>query len=188
MARPQQFDRDQVLDAAVAVFRQHGFEGSSAAALVSAMGIGRQSLYNSFGDKWQLYQEAVRRYAAAETEAHLAALRRGPRAVDGIRHFLERVVETARETCLGVSSICEFGTSRTDLAKIHECFGRVLRDALMARMRQAQCEGDLSSAIDTGEAAAFLIATVAGIRVSARGGADRATLAAVARAALRGLR
>ena len=55
MARPREFDADAALDGAIGVFREHGFEGASAEMLVNAMGIGRQSLYDTFGDKWQLY-------------------------------------------------------------------------------------------------------------------------------------
>jgi TetR/AcrR family transcriptional repressor of nem operon len=64
MARPREFDTDAALDGAIGVFREHGFEGSSAQMLVDAMGIGRQSLYATFGDKWQLYRSAERRLAA----------------------------------------------------------------------------------------------------------------------------
>jgi len=85
MARPKAFDTDEALDAAVAVFRDHGYEGSSASMLVGAMGIGRQSLYDSFGDKWQLYCAALRRYTTTEVQAHLQTLRREERAIDGIR-------------------------------------------------------------------------------------------------------
>lgn len=188
MARPQEFDRDQVLDAAIAVFRQHGFEGSSATELVTAMGIGRQSLYNSFGDKWQLYRDAVHRYATGEIDAHLAALRSSTRAIDGIQRFLSRVIETARDMCLGISSICEFGTSHADLSEIHERFGTILKTALCERIRRAQAEGDISQDLNPGDAAAFLISTVAGIRISARAGADPKALATVARMALKAIR
>jgi AcrR family transcriptional regulator len=94
MARPQEFDTDAALDGAIAVFSEHGYEGSSAQMLVDAMGIGRQSLYAAFGDKWQLYC-AVRRYGMGECAAHFEALRSGARAIDGIGAMLRRVVETA---------------------------------------------------------------------------------------------
>ena len=95
MARPREFDADTTLDGAIGVFRERGFEGASAEMLVKAMGIGRQSLYDTFGDKWQLYRSAVRRYGMAECSAHFEALRSGVRAIDGIDAMLRRVVETA---------------------------------------------------------------------------------------------
>ena len=79
MARPREFDTDAALDGAIAVFHEHGFEGSSAQMLVDAMGIGRQSLYAAFGDKWRLYCSAARRYGKGESAAHFDALRGGAR-------------------------------------------------------------------------------------------------------------
>jgi hypothetical protein len=92
-------------------FREHGFDGTSTDMLVRAMKIARQSLYDTFGDKWKLYGLAVERYSTEETNAHLAMLRGEPRAVDSIRAMMERVVEAAEQACLGIGSICEFGQS-----------------------------------------------------------------------------
>ena len=89
MARPQAFVEEQALDAAINVFREHGFEGTSAEMLVRALKIGRQSLYDTFGDKWQIYLASVRRYVGAETRAHVVALRSGPHAIDGIRAMID---------------------------------------------------------------------------------------------------
>src|ERR1700756_31363 len=188
MARPREFDVDAALDGAIGVFREHGFEGASAEMLVNAMGIGRQSLYDTFGDKWQLYRSAVRRYGMGDCAAHFEALRSGVRAVDGIGAMLRRVVKTAYQPCLGVGSICEFGISRHDLAEVHAPLAKTLRDAIAARVRDAQREGDVATALDPEAIAEFLIANIAGIRVAGRGGADRATLTSLAAMALRALR
>jgi AcrR family transcriptional regulator len=99
---------------------EHGFEGTSTDMLVRAMKIGRQSLYDTFGDKWKLYCLAVERYSIAETRAHIATLRGEPRAVDGIRAMIGRVVEDAQQACLGVGSICEFGESRQELSALRQ--------------------------------------------------------------------
>jgi AcrR family transcriptional regulator len=128
MARPREFDAELALDAAISVFREHGYEGTSAQMLVDAMGIGRQSLYAAFGDKWQLYCSAARRYGMGECAVHFDALRSGPRAIDGIYAMLRRVVETADQPCLGVSSIYEFGASRPDLKEINALLARSLRN------------------------------------------------------------
>jgi TetR/AcrR family transcriptional repressor of nem operon len=188
MARPREFDVDAALDGAIGVFREHGFEGASAEMLVKAMGIGRQSLYDTFGDKWQLYRSAVRRYGMGECSAHFEALRSGVRAIDAINAMLRRVVETAYQPCLGVGSICEFGVSRPDLAEVHAPLAKTLRDAIAARVRDAQRDGDVASNLDPEAAAEFLIANIAGIRVAGRGGANRAALTGLADMALKALR
>jgi AcrR family transcriptional regulator len=188
MGRPREFDADTALDGAIGVFREHGFEGASADMLVNAMGIGRQSLYDTFGDKWRLYRSAVRRYGTGECAAHLEALRSGVRAIDGIDAMLRRVVATADQPCLGVGSICEFGVSRSDLTEVHAPLAKTLRDAIAARVRDAQAESDVTANLDPEAASAFLIANITGIRVAGRGGADRAALTGLADMALRALR
>jgi TetR/AcrR family transcriptional repressor of nem operon len=187
MARPKAFDRDTALTSAIGVFREHGFEGTSADMLVGAMGIGRQSLYDTFGDKWRLYCSAVERYAETETYEHRIALRTGLRGIEGLRAMMARVVASADQPCLGVSSVCEFGRSRDDLTAIHETAWRVLGPAITDRIRQAQAEGDVSPTLDPDAAAEFLSANIAGIRIAARSGSARSRLSVMADMALRSL-
>jgi TetR/AcrR family transcriptional repressor of nem operon len=119
------------------VFAEHGFEGTSTDTLVQAMGIGRQSLYDTFGDKWQLYLTALRRYVLDRVHDQLAALRSARRAIDGIGALLEIVVSDADRGCLGVGSICEFGSSKPEIAAVNEIAGRALREAISSRIREA---------------------------------------------------
>jgi AcrR family transcriptional regulator len=188
MARHKEFDREMAIDAAIAVFREHGFEGTSTGMLVEGMGIGRQSLYDTFGDKWQLYQAAVQRYSAAETAEHATALKQGSGAVDGIRAMLDRVVGRAAEACLGVGAICEFGRSKPELTKIQDASARRLRANISKVVREAQAEGGIPNDSDPGEIADFLVACIAGIRIAARGGARRETLNSLVLHAMRALR
>ena len=188
MPRPKEFDEENALDAAIAVFREHGFEGSSTQMLVDAMGVGRQSIYDTFGDKWQLYCSSVRRYSAAESQTHLSALRSKPRAMEGIRAMVDRIVGDAHHACLGVGSICEFGDTRRDLAEIHAVSERALHAAISKRLREAQADGDVSPEVDARQAAEFLLASFAGIRIAARRGANARQLRSLADMALRALR
>lgn len=188
MARPREFDRDLALEGAIAVFREQGFEGTSTGDLTRAMQIGRQSLYDTFGDKWQLYVEALRRYIAQETEAHLAALRTGPRAIDGLEILLARVRAKAGEACLSVGATCEFGRRRPDVMAIQQGASRTLRAALAARVRETKIEGDAGESVDPAEAADFLLASVNAVRLAARGGAGAVQLQSLAELALRALR
>src|SRR3989449_11576985 len=60
--RPREFDHDAALERAIDVFWRHGYEATSVSDLTSAMGINPPSLYAAFGDKEQLFLEAVERY------------------------------------------------------------------------------------------------------------------------------
>src|SRR6202030_156629 len=62
MARPREFDREEALECATGVFWAKGYASTSTDELLAAMGIGRQSLYNTFQDKRALYLEALERY------------------------------------------------------------------------------------------------------------------------------
>lgn len=188
MARPREFDTPAALDAAIGVFREQGFAGASTAELTRVMQIGRQSLYDTFGDKWRLYQAALERYTGQEGDAHEAALSTGPRAADGLEILLARVRANAGQACLAVGSVCEFGRRAPDVTAIHEAADRRIVAAITQRIREAQEEGDVAADLDAGEAAAFLAATIAAIRIAARGGAGAVPLQALAEMALRALR
>jgi AcrR family transcriptional regulator len=188
MVRPKQFEIDAAIDAAVTVFREHGYEGTSAQMLVAAMGIGRQSLYDTFGDKWGVYRAAVRRYGQQEVGAHRAALATGSRAIDGLRAMLARVVAQARQGCLGVSSIVEFGTDKSDIQEIRAAESTSLRNAIRTAILIGQAEGDIAATLDPDELATFFVASMSGIRVAARGGASADHVAAIADLSIRAIR
>ncbi len=74
MARPKEFDPDTVLDRAMLAFWTSGYEGTSTHALTEHMGIGKRSLYDTFGDKRRLYLQSLRAYVTwMQTSARDAA-------------------------------------------------------------------------------------------------------------------
>ena len=74
MARPREFDREMALQRATDVFWAKGYASTSTEDLVAAMGIGRQSLYNAFGDKRSLYVDALDGYQLASSFGHVRRL------------------------------------------------------------------------------------------------------------------
>ncbi|MFJ5766239.1 TetR/AcrR family transcriptional regulator [Lysinibacillus sp. NPDC093210] len=62
MARTREFDEDKVLDAAMQLFWEKGYEATSLSDLTSRMGIQRPSIYSTFGDKKALFEAALRKY------------------------------------------------------------------------------------------------------------------------------
>ena len=187
MARPKEFDKGEALDAAIHVFCEHGFAGTSATMLTSAMKIGRQSLYDTFEDKWELYCAALQRYAETETQAHIAALRSGPKAIDGIRKMIDRVVRNAHQPCLGVGSISEFGDKDERVNAIRAASGKQLSAALIEAIHTAQQDGDMVADAEARHMAAFLWASISALRLAARGGSREAELRALGQLAMRAL-
>jgi TetR/AcrR family transcriptional repressor of nem operon len=191
MARPRAFDRDQVLDVAIGVFREKGFDGTSTEDLVTAMNIGRQSLYATFGDKRSLYLEALQRYSSDSVSARIRAARNAISPIQVIEQLLLGFVEqpsgVEANACLGVNAICEFGTSDADVSRIGRESGRTLQRFLERTFREARAMGEIDDTVDPKAAAQFIAATLTGMKVSARGGVDPSALRNIARFALRSL-
>lgn len=87
MGRPRRFDENAALDAAIDVFSRYGYEGASLDQLTEAMGINRPSLYGAFGDKADLFEKAVARYAEGPGRAGVAAIEAAPDLNTAIRDF-----------------------------------------------------------------------------------------------------
>jgi len=190
MARSKSFDRDEVLERAIPVFAEHGFEGTSAQMLTDAMGIGRQSIYDTFNDKWQLYLAALRHYTRQSIGAQLAALKSEPKAIDGLRAHLSAFAASAAETraCLGLSAVSEFGCDRSEVVEIARDAGRALHAELQRCVARAEEDGDLSPDIAPAEAADFLMTQLSALKLAARSGAGADSLQRMAKLGLRALR
>ena len=88
MARTKKFDPEQALAAAMNVFWRFGYENASLDVLMPEMGIARQSLYDTFGDKRSLYLKALAHYRN-ETNASIRRLfGSAPSVKDGFAKLL----------------------------------------------------------------------------------------------------
>jgi len=192
VARPKEFERDTALQEAIRVFSDHGYEGTSTDALLRIMGISRQSMYDTFGDKWRLYLESLQRYTADSISDQLRVLNSAPSAMKGLeahlKHAVGRAIADPSPTCLGLSAICEFGRSDPEVKMLTDTAGRTLLSALERSISEAKTDGDVAKDVDVIEAASFVEATLAGIKIAARAGASPETLRGIARMALRSLR
>lgn len=175
MARPREFDRDTALEQARLVFWAKGYAGTSTDDLVNAMGIGRQSLYNAFGDKWQLYMEALTDYQQRSTSAHAQRLQAPDSAIQGIQDMLEGLVaedDALRALgCMGVGSTCEFGANEPELSALRDKGATYLRSRLLKRVREGKVAGEIDASLGTGETADYLLTNMTGIQLAARAGA-----------------
>ena len=192
MARPKEFDRDTAVDRAMSIFWLKGYAATSTDDLLQAMKIGRQSMYDTFGDKRRLYLEALQQYNADSVADVIANLNMASSPLKGLEAaliaFASRPAQQFRLGCMGIASICEFGRADADVALLNDSAGRTLLSAFERRLAEAKAAGEVASNLDVHIAAEFLQATLAGIKVAARGGTAAETLKDIARLALRSLR
>jgi TetR/AcrR family transcriptional repressor of nem operon len=191
MARPKEFDREAALAAAMRLFWAKGYDATSTDDLRHAIGIGRQSLYDTFGGKRPLYLEALHRYQNDSVAARIKTLRTAASPLSGIEQFL---VAVARETptqramgCMGVRAICDFGTSDPDVRALGKSADAVVNSALEETLQNAKAKNELRSSVNVRAAAQFLQTTLVGLKVAARAGSTPNSLRAIAEIAIDGL-
>ncbi|MFE1595311.1 TetR/AcrR family transcriptional regulator [Nocardia sp. NPDC058705] len=187
MARPKEFDEHRAVDAAMRAFWSAGYESTSTQDLCTATGLGRSSIYNTFTSKRDLFDRALQHYIATKNAPLFDILDSDAPARERIATVLRRAAE-APETepagCLVVNSIVELAPHDADARATLHADGERRLDALTATIESGQRAGEFTADRDARAIAQFLTATISGMRVAARGGADRATLTAIADTAM----
>ncbi len=97
VGRPRKFDQDDALMAAVNVFWSKGYDGASMKDLTEAMGINGPSLYSTFGDKHNLYLQAIDRYSHNDACAPLVAFESEPDIHLAVLAFMNAAIEYATQ-------------------------------------------------------------------------------------------
>lgn len=182
--RPRSFDTDAALDAAVLVFWEKGYDGTSLTDLTSAMGINRPSLYATYGNKRDLFIRAIDRYATTHGSRAFSALQLEPDNRLAVQRFFEASIDCALAD--GTPRGCLINTVATDAAgtdaelrsKLSRMFERT--DAALARRMAASQSSHESSNHDPEQLALMAHSVTHSIMTRARAGASREDLTAVA--------
>ena len=182
--RPRSFDRDEVLDAAVLVFWDKGYDGASIEDLTLAMGINRPSLYSTFGNKKQLFTQAIDRYAATHGSRAFSAFRLEPDNRLAVERFFQASIECATEVgkprgCLINTVATEAAENDVDLRhKLSEMFSRT--DIAIARHLKTNHDSEISNIQEPETLARMAHSVTHSIMTRARAGASRSELSAIA--------
>ena len=173
----------------MAVFWTKGYEGASLDDLTHATGVGRQSLYDTFGDKRALYLAALERYRD-RTEGTLLALLEGPSPLRvTIRACLDYVIREASPKgslrgCMLVDAAVERDEQDDEVFRCIDRACAARTKALERRFARAQKEGELGAHHDPKALADFFFSTAQGMIVVARSTRDPQALEHIARVAL----
>jgi TetR/AcrR family transcriptional regulator, transcriptional repressor for nem operon len=192
MARQKEFDRDKAVESALATFRKKGFGATTTDDLRLAMGIGRQSFYDTFKGKREIYLEALRKYNSDRLLGFFEIFRKSGSPLKALEGMLTSIsMESPKDrtlACLGVSSISEFGASDAEVSSINDATASSIKSVLGKLILEAKNKKEIRSSLDPKETALYLLSVFSGMRVSARAGASPEELNAIAAIAIDGLR
>jgi TetR/AcrR family transcriptional repressor of nem operon len=188
MARKKEFDPQRALAKAMGVFWRLGYENASTEILMKAMGIARQSLYDTFGDKRALYLKALTFYRDETNGNMQRMLKATPSIKEGFATLLFGLAAETREQhergCLLLSANLQRDTRDAVLADFLRDNQARVEEIFVEALRRAQTRGELARTHDPQALAHFFVVTIQGLRATARLKSDRQVLEQVARVAL----
>ncbi len=177
MPRQKEFDEAEVLDQALELFRARGFKHTSFSDLTAKLGVSRQSLYDTYGDKQTLYLTALKRYL--------------DRAIDGMRRklddpapvrqvftqFFAAMIATSCECshagCFMVNAMVELSPHDAATRTLAQTHAREIEGLFAGRLSAAQRKGEIAKSKDPVALARFLYHTTLGLAVSSRALGDK---------------
>jgi len=188
VARPREFDEEEVLDRAMEVFWSKGYASTSLDDLLEGTGLARQSLYGAFRDKHSLFLRALERYLDKNARPLRSVLEQAPSVAQALRAafsaIAEQQVRDKRRGCMLVNAITELVPGDPDVSRLVENNHRFLLATFRMGLERAAQAGELCDGADIDELAHYLVAAHQGLRVVARVDTSRAHLNAIVKSAL----
>lgn len=192
MARTKSFDTSEVLDKALYLFWEKGYNATSIQDLVDHLGINRASIYDTWGDKHALYLASLQRYRKHISEDLISKLRSDKSARAIIESFLFETIEAAMQDMRNKG--CFLSNSASELANcdhtVHAIFTdnrKKIEGVLNELIKEGQSAGEFSSKHSSESMARFIFTTVSGLRIIAKGEISEKELTEVVNVALSAL-
>jgi AcrR family transcriptional regulator len=189
--RPITFDKDAALEAAMLLFWERGYEGTSMADLTQAMGLNPSSIYAAFGDKHSLFSLAVKRYLESRAQYATKALEQ-PTLEKVVRALFDSTVAFLTTpghppACMTLAGAVGCGVDAVPARKIMTEIRKQNENAMGERFLQARKSGELSKDVNVHDYTRYLSSILAGLSIQAMNGSTKAELKRTAQMALRHL-
>jgi TetR/AcrR family transcriptional repressor of nem operon len=189
MARTKEFDPEAALQAALELFWRRGYEATSMSDLVAHLGVGRASIYATFGSKHELYMKALERYQEQLPDLLRELSRPGP-VLPAVRALVRRYADEAAAEDLRLSG-CFLTNTAAELAphdpgaarQVERNWDR-LETVLHGALVRAQAQGELSADRDPLTLARMLLVLLQGLKIVGKASPDPARVRDAAEQAL----
>ncbi|MFB4250857.1 TetR/AcrR family transcriptional regulator [Pseudomonas idahonensis] len=178
--RPREFDRNQALRQALELFWARGFETTSMADLVAALGIASARIYAAFGSKEALFREAIELYESHEGGFADQALGEASAYVAIERMLKEAVALYTRaghpQGCMVVSSAVNCSSDNDSVREWLAEHRRARTASIIQRLEAAVQSGELPAHTDATSLGDYYSTVLHGLSVQARDGVPQARL------------
>jgi TetR/AcrR family transcriptional repressor of nem operon len=179
VARPKEFNPDEAIEKAMQVFWHKGYEATSMEDLLTAMNLNRGSLYDTFGDKRQLFLKVIDRYCTGVVGEKFALLDQPGPAIPQLRRFLRTMIDGAladplRRGCLIANTVMELAPHEGDIRHTLAQAMTMAEEAFFRVLRRAQEQSELATNKDARALALFLATMLQGTIVMIKAGASAA--------------
>ncbi len=182
MARPLEYDRQEVLNKVMALFWRHGYAGTTLRDVLVETEFNRHSLYKEFGDMEGLFQVAIENYF--QMSASLWNLLEGDNAgLESIRKIFEmrRRNDSKGLGCLASNTIIsgvECGSE--DAVELAKKYFKRVENGIVRCIKRAQETGEVRRERDPRALAKYVLTVLHGLGPMGKSGASKEALKQVA--------
>jgi TetR/AcrR family transcriptional repressor of nem operon len=193
VARPLEFDREEVLARALQVFWTYGYKNTSMEKLVSELGVNRASVYGTFGNKRELFTAALHHYANDRIPQTMTLLKSDGRPEELLSAFFYSLIELGGANnhyrgCFVIGSLSELTTLEPEIAKLCQKTLAMLEKQLCRIVERGQKSGEIRNDVAAPELTTMLVSSAIGLVSKARNKESQRKLKTSADIALRLLR
>ncbi len=184
MPRTEVFDREEVLEKAKNIFWFKGYNGTSMQDLVDATDLNRSSIYNSFGNKMELYLQTLKKYQGDISDLFDKANKQERNAIETIGliflYVLEDILEDTEEKgCMLINCRTEMGNQDNQLHELLEADQERLLGIFQNLVSQGQAEGSILTGEKSELLAYYLVNAFQGFRISGMNTKDTVILKSI---------
>jgi AcrR family transcriptional regulator len=191
VGRPISFDKEAALEAAMLLFWERGYEGTSMADLTQAMGLNPSSIYAAFGNKYALFSLAVKRYGDSRAKYAIKALEE-PTLERVIRALFNNTVAFLTTPghppgCMTLAGAMACSVDAIPARDLMTAIRKRNQVAIRERLLKARKSGELPRRVNVDDYTRYLSSILGGLSIQAANGSTKEELKRTAQMALRHL-
>lgn len=188
--RPRSFDVNEVLDKAISVFTERGYQAASISELAAATGLTAGSIYKAFGDKRGMFLAAMARYKLLGNVRRDAGIAKAATGRGRVRALLDYYAENSHgesgiRGCLIIGAAVELALFDEDAASKVSAHQQHTFQLIETSIREGRADGSIGQHIDPDQSARAMFCFMQGLRIAGKTGQDRDAVMAAADAAMK---